>query len=132
MIKELLMVLFAVILKPQIGAKLFSKKLFVKLYTTNSQTKDLSFWGKKFQKLTVKTHTSGEISISLGYCSLLGEVRKETFHITYMGSSDDSITGSRNVIRVIDYLVNTYKSIDPGSMSIYSARLYWSCIRRKK
>ena len=131
---NLLKFLFGKLLKPQLGAKLFSKGMFVMLYVTNNMPKESTFCGKKFDTLNVLDGypNKGEIAVSLGYCYLLGVVRRGTFHITYMVSSDNSLAGSRNVMRVIDYLMKNYKSIDPGSMSIYSARLYWSCIRRMK
>lgn len=120
------------IVPPRIGAKYLSKKWFCVCYVTNKQTKSTSLWGDPYEKLHVRKDPNNEIVVSLGYAALLGKVYRNTFKILYLGTTDFSVKGARDIIRMIDYLILTYGKINPGSMSIYSARLYWSCIRRAK
>jgi len=118
------------IVPPRIGAKYLSKKWFCMCYVTNQQRKDGICWGDPYKQLHVRKESNGEVVISLGQGALLGKLERGTFKILYLVTTEFSIKGSRDIIRIIDYIIRKYKRINPGSMSIYSARLYWSCIRR--
>jgi len=67
---------------------------------------------------------------------LHGLIVGNIFHIKMLLATNDSIGSSRAVVKLVNWLIqeasiNRWK-IDPGMMTHYSARLYWSCVRKQR